>query len=192
MTYSVNVMTPYDIVGISPLFARGDMVIRHSKPEDLPYIRHLQRQESYALGWIPEQIMERVWGVKGHRFSGWILLCEVNLQPVGFVFAAPGATPPYLGRIYQCAVQEDARREEYGTFLIDCIEGLAKKTKTSGFQLRCASELPANYFWQRLGYRPERVVKPGERVGDSPRVVRRCLNLLVKRWRQELWEVRGP
>jgi len=161
--------------------ARADMVIRTSLPSDLPYIRHLGKQESFALGWIPEQIYERVWGVRFPPFTGWLLLCEVNLDPVGFCFAAPAHRPPFYGRIYQLAVQKDARRFQYGSFLADISHRLIMKAGGNGTTLRCAADLPANKFWQALGWDEEQRIPVGSRVGDSPRTTKRELIQRVKR-----------
>lgn len=161
---------------MSEYFSRKDMLIRDAISADLKYIRCLQKQESFALGWIPEQIFERVWQTnpKLARYSGWILLCEVNLQPVGFVFCTPHSQSQY-GRIYQLAVQEDARRYEYGTFLADIAHQLVCK-HGSGTVLRCAAELPANHFWEMIGWNLIGIIPEGSRVGDSPRVTRRALH----------------
>ena len=48
---------------------RGDMIIRLTHEADLAYLKMLSKKESFALGWIPHQIYERVWA---GTFSGWI------------------------------------------------------------------------------------------------------------------------
>ena len=156
---------------------RGDMLVRNTTPDALPYLKHLSKQESFALGWIPLQIYERVWS---GTFTGWIILCEVNMSPVGFCFAAPASHPSKAGRIYQLAVQSDARRFDYGTFLADVAEELCRSVFTKAISCRCATELPSNTFWQMLGYRKVNTVGIGASVGDSPRQVRRPLNLYLK------------
>jgi GNAT superfamily N-acetyltransferase len=175
---------------------RGDMVIRDSIPTDLPYIRSLQRQESFALGWIPEQIMHRVWqdghpSGKMNEFSGWLLLCEVNRDPVGFCFAAPAFKAPFYGRIYQLAVQADARRYQYGTFLADVAHELIAKTGANGTTLRCAFDLPANFFWEALGYKLIGIIPEGSKVGDGPRKVRRALHKRLKLSTNTLFSIEG-
>ena len=176
--------------------ARGDMIIRDSIPSDLPYIRSLQKQESFALGWIPEQIMHRVWqdghpSGKMNAFSGWLLLCEVNGDAVGFCFAAPAYKAPFYGRVYQLAVQSDARRYQYGTFLADVAHELITKEGANGTTLRCAFDLPANFFWEALGYSLIGIIPEGAGVGDSPRKVRRALHKRLKLANQSLFPIEG-
>ena len=160
--------------------ARGDMVIRDALPNDWPYIQWLTRQESYALGWLPRQWFDRVWGLHPKAFRAWILLCEVNRDAVGYCAVSPAFKPPYYGRIYQMAVQADARRHEYGTFLADVAHRLVIQNGGNGTTLRCASELPANQFWDALGFHLIDVIPVGASVGDSPRVVRRQLDKRMK------------
>ena len=112
------------------------------------------------------------------NFSGWILLCEVNLEPVGFCFCAPRSSSQY-GRIYQLAVQSDARRYQYGTFLADTAHALICKNG-SGTTLRCREDLPSNFFWKAIGWDLIGVIPAGSGVGDSPRTTRKALNKRLK------------
>jgi GNAT superfamily N-acetyltransferase len=173
-----------------------DLVLRLSTPKDLPYIKKLSKEESLALGWIPQSMYERVWA---GTFSGWITLCEVRGDPVGFCFAAPAykpstRTPPFYGRIYQLAVQADARRYEYGMFLADNAYERVVQAGGNGITLRCACELPANDFWAVLGWRIVEVIEVGSRVGDSPRKTRRPLYRRVKdvQDKEEVFAARLP
>lgn len=158
-----------------------DLVLRLAHPGDKPYIKSLSRQESFALGWIPDTMYDRVW--QG-TFSGWILLCTVRQQPVGFCFAAPAYKPktrfpPFYGRIYQLSVQADARRFEYGTALADAAHRLIM-ANGDGTTLRCACDLAANWFWGALGWEIISILAVGNRVGDSPRKTRRPLYVRLR------------
>lgn len=65
---------------------------------------------------------------------------------------------------------------EYGTFLADISHELIISHGAFGTTLRCASELPANRFWELLGWHLIDIIPEGASVGDSPRKVRRQLD----------------
>lgn len=156
------------------------MVVREATASDWLYIQWLTRQESFALGWLPKQWFERVWGLHPSAFRAWILIAEVNNDPIGYCAVSPAFKPPYYGRIYQLAVQADARRYQYGTFLADVADGLVRGSGGRGTTQRCASDLPANQFWEMLGYKLIDIIPVGASVGDSPRQVRRQLDKRLK------------
>jgi len=69
-----------------------------------------------------------------------------NEDRVGFIYSA--ANFAGVTKIYQVAVQDDARRLEIGTALVDAV------TDVNGWllSLRCRENLPAIQFWQDLGF----------------------------------------
>jgi hypothetical protein len=164
------------------------MEISDALPLDMPYLRKLQKEESFALGWIPEQIFDRVWA---GTFSGWILICRVNQDPVGFCFCAPAYKAPFYGRIYQPAVQADARRYDYGTFLADTAHSLITDSGAQGTTLRCAHDLPSNFFWDAMGWKLLGIIPEGSSVGDSPRKTKRALHKRLKVCMDSLFQIEG-
>jgi hypothetical protein len=52
------------------------------------------------------------------------------------------------------AIQEDVRRVEYGSALVDVVAEFCREFSRSGISLRCRIDLGANSFWQALGFSP--------------------------------------
>ncbi len=72
---------------------------------------------------------------------------------------------PATIRIYQIAVQDDARRVFHGTGMIS---RLIYHAQTNGFTrlgLWCATDLPANMFWRALGFTQDKTRVGGDKDG---------------------------
>ena len=98
---------------------KGDLIVRTSTKDDQIYIDTLQKDNSYAVGFIQKTIWDKY--VFGGERNFMVLTCEKNKQNVGYCLVTPGKSIGSFAKIQQIAVQEDARRLEYGTMLIDAI-----------------------------------------------------------------------
>ena len=115
--------------------------------EDLKYLDALRKKNGEAVGFIPMQRYEME--VNGER-HGSIYLSWDNGDPTGFVYAT------HSGRgtthIQQIAVQEDARRMERASALLEAATADGEKRMSWLTSLRCADDLDANEFWAALGF----------------------------------------
>lgn len=134
----------------SVLKARGDLLVRTSSPVDVSYVDHLQRKEAHAVGFIQRTIWDRY--VFGGERSFVVMVCEKNGDRVGYLLLTPGRTPMSYAKIQQIAVQQDARRLEYGTLLIDAVRDFCEQFCRLGVTLRCRVDLESNHFWRALGF----------------------------------------
>lgn len=107
------------------------------------FLDHLQRENSHALGFLPFQALEQAITL------GRVLLCYENDEPAGYCIHGPSKRH---SKIYQVCVAEDARRIEHGTALIEAVRSLAMRANAHDLILHCADDLPANSFWQELGF----------------------------------------
>ena len=122
------------------------MLIEPATLEDISYLCHLQRLEARGadgLGFVPRTAYE---DTINQARGGQILVATENEDRVGFIYSA--ANSAGVTKIYQVAVQDDARRLEIGTALVDSV------TDVNGWllSLRCRENLPAIQFWQDLGF----------------------------------------
>ena len=121
---------------------------------DIGYICGLQRIEARgadSLGFIPRGAYEDE--VEGRR-SGDVLVGVENGDLVGFIYATHNVAG--VTRVQQVAVQDDARRLEIGTQLVDAVTG----ENDWLLSLRCRENLPAVEFWRNLGFEVQGVDRP--------------------------------
>ena len=123
---------------------------------DLPYIEHLRHKESEAIGFIPVQRYEME--ITGAR-HGLILVAKENDDYVGFLYATRNNAG--VTHIQQVVIQEDARRKERASALVDA----AVREIDWLVSLRCASELDAVHFWESIGFELDTVVGPKPAYG---------------------------
>lgn len=108
------------------------------------YIEQLARSEYEAIGFIPRPRLEQ------YSARGQILMAQENDENAGFLVF--GAGWPTL-RVYQACIQYDARRREHGASLVQRLIAEAQRRGCYLISLWCADDLPANDFWQALGFR---------------------------------------
>jgi len=113
---------------------------------DIKYIDWLRAKESEALGFIPKVRYEME--IMGER-GGDILLAKENDDLVGFAYITYGSLS---AKIQQIVLQEDARRMERATGLVDEISRRAVIRGCAEIGCRCAEDLEANAFWNTLGF----------------------------------------
>lgn len=136
-------------------------MVRTSKASDWKFVDKLQKENSEAVGFIQDTIWSKyVWG--GER-NFVVLICEMNLDPVGYVLMTPGRGAETYGKIQQIAVRQDARRLEYGTALINVARQFCHEFSRAGFTLRCRVDLESNHFWNALGFEKYGTWEKGKR-----------------------------
>src|SRR5947209_1089728 len=90
---------------------------------DLPYVVHLQKRHSTAVGFLPRAALEEKIRL------GRIWLATENDEPAGFLHHGSLARPEV--RIFQAAVQYDAQRRHHGMALVN---DLLSRASASGAQ----------------------------------------------------------
>jgi GNAT superfamily N-acetyltransferase len=124
--------------------------VRTSTILDIPLIDKLQKENSYAVGFIQKTIWDRY--VFGGERNFVVLICEANNDAVGYVLITPGKAVYKYAKIQQIAVRNDARRLHYGTALLSVCRDFCETFGRIGFTLRCRQDLESNHFWKALGF----------------------------------------
>ena len=91
---------------------KQDITVRTSTIKDMLLVDKLQKENSYAVGFIQKTVWEDyVWGGKRNFV---VLICEANSDAVGYVLFTPGRKAYTYAKLQQIAVRDDARRLKYG------------------------------------------------------------------------------
>lgn len=109
------------------------------------FLDHLQSENSHALGFLPFEALRQAIEL------GRVFLCYENDDPAGYLIHGPAKKH---SKIYQVCVAEDARRIEHGTALVEAFHRVCLAADAHDLTLHCAEDLPANRFWQELGFEP--------------------------------------
>ena len=141
------------------LWQNGDLMVRNASYRDASIIDKLQRDNSYAVGFIQQTIWDKY--VFGGERNFFVLIVEANHDPVGYTLITPGRGMGSYLRIQQIAVRDDARRLHYGHALMSVIERFAREQQRAGARLRCRADLDSNHFWRAMGFTVEGVVTKG-------------------------------
>ena len=137
----INILYKDDIANIS---------VRTSTIKDMLLVDKLQKENSYAVGFIQKTIWEDyVWGGKRNFI---VLICEANNDAVGYVLITPARGSYKYAKIQQICVRNDARRLYYGKALIEVCRDFCETFARIGFTLRCRTDLDSNLFWKNLGF----------------------------------------
>ena len=123
--------------------------VRTSCITDLPLIDKLQKENSYAVGFIQRTIWDKY--VFGGERNFVVFICEANDDAVGYVLITPNHPLGYA-KIQQIAIRNDARRLHYGAALLDVGRQFCETFNRIGFTLRCRADLESNCFWKALGF----------------------------------------
>lgn len=99
--------------------------------------------DGHALGWMPKMAYDQALD------AGRIITVWRNADLVGFIVF--GIRLREL-KIFQTWVRKDARMIENGRALVHDLKKKATATQCVRLSLWCADDLPANQFWQRLGF----------------------------------------
>ena len=127
-----------------------NILVRTSTIKDMLLIDKLQKENSFAVGFIQKTIWESY--VFGGQRNFIVLICEANNDAVGYVLITPGLGQYRYAKIQQICIRNDARRLHYGTALLDVCRQFCNKFDRMGFTLRCRTDLDSNNFWKALGF----------------------------------------
>src|SRR4051794_11982696 len=119
--------------------------VRPATPSDLAYVVKLQKAHGDALGFIPRAAL----AYKIERCR--VHLALENGEPAGYLHHGSMASEEV--RIFQAAIQYDARRRHLGLALVDDLLRRASGAGAQAVSLRCLSQLEANDFWRAAGFR---------------------------------------
>lgn len=144
---------------ISVLYVNGDLTVRNATEIDIAFIDKLQRDNSYAVGFIQRTVWDDY--VFGGKRNFVVFICEKNDDTVGYVLVTPGRAAGSYVRIQQIAVRDDARRLDYGSALVSVVRAFCEDYGRAGARLRCRADLESNSFWRALGFRLYGVWKKG-------------------------------
>ena len=137
--------------GISNLlYSDGDLTVRTANATDRAFIDKLQKDNSYAVGFIQSTIWDKY--VFGGERNFVVFICEKNSDMVGYILLTPGRGNLSYAKIQQIAVREDARRLDYGSALIAVVKDFCNTFDRIGVTLRCRTDLESNKFWKALGF----------------------------------------
>lgn len=145
-------LSPFECASgiIRVLYQSGDLLVRNSCMMDWKFVDKLQKENSYAVGFIQRTVWDKyVWG--GER-NFTVLICEKNHDSVGYILLTPGNKELGYAKIQQIVVRNDARRLDYGTALLTVAKEYCNLLNVSGFSLRCRVDLESNKFWEGLGF----------------------------------------
>jgi ribosomal protein S18 acetylase RimI-like enzyme len=116
------------------------------------FVESEQKKNRESLGFLPRQAIATY---AEHR---QIIPATANGQLVSYCIlfdGQPGARPkrdPYDLRIYQLCTDFDARRLAHATHLMNQVYEHAIATGFRRIRLFCADDLPANDFWNTIGF----------------------------------------
>lgn len=103
----------------------------------------LAKKNVEALSFLPRpRLLE-------YAVRGQLMVETENGEPCGFLVFGNGW--PYL-KVYQVAIEYDARRREHGMALIARLVEKAKERGCHAISLWCANDLEANAFWEAAGF----------------------------------------
>jgi len=125
--------------------APSNPLVTPATEADLAYVVSLQKRHADALGFIPRMaLLEKI-------SLNQITLARENGDPAGFLHHGSLTRPEV--RVFQAAIQYDARRRHLGMALVDDLVERAADAGAKGISLRCLSFLEANQFWRAAGFR---------------------------------------
>lgn len=123
--------------------------LRTASISDLKFIDHLQRKFANALGWLPNQALERLIGMQV------IYTALENDEPAGYIVSRRRLRwQPKMRSITQAAVAMDAQRRHHGLALLSRIAAEAQADGLQAIQACCAVGLESNEFWHAAGFMP--------------------------------------
>lgn len=134
---------------VNILYQQGDLLVRNATIKDMLVIDKLQKDNSYAVGFIQHTVWERY--VFGGERNFVVFVCEKNNDEVGYILITPGHMGQPI-KIQQIAVREDARRLDYGSALLAVVREFCRIFGRTGATLRCRTDLESNHFWKALGF----------------------------------------
>lgn len=128
-----------------PCGAAAAADVRAAVDADLAYVVDVQKRHGDALGFLPRAALAEKIAL------GRVHLALENGAPAGFLHH--GSLAAREVRVFQAAIQYDARRRHLGLALVDDLLGRAAAAGARGVSLRCLTDLDANHFWRAAGFR---------------------------------------
>jgi len=116
------------------------------KMDDIKFVRRLMKENSEALGFIPLSALEKAYD------ESRLLVYSENNERIGYLLFGPIKNGKDV-TIWQICVNEKKRKMGFGKKLFNQFHKLAIETGAKGIRLRCADDLPANYFWKSLSFK---------------------------------------
>lgn len=139
-----------------------DPIIHQVQPDDLLFVTDLAAKWTDEIGWLPRPALEFYAANQG------VLTVAENGQDAGFiVFCRAVKETPRVARIYQAAICYDLQRRHLGAALVREALQAATLAGAKGVYLWCADELPANDFWQAMGFHSPAAKIGGKRRGRT-------------------------
>jgi len=132
------------------LYIKDDLTVRTATEADRNFIDKMQKENSYAVGFIQATVWDKY--VFGGERNFVVFICEKNGDMVGYVLLTPGRKAYTYAKIQQIAVREDARRLDYGSALVSVVQDFCNTFDRIGVTLRCRVDLESNKFWRSLGF----------------------------------------
>lgn len=108
------------------------------------FVEDLRSREAYCLGFIPASSYPAA--IARHR----LIVALENDEPCGFVLWAKRKTKL---RFHQTAVVAELRRLKHATDIVTAALNTVEGRTSRSIGLRVARDLPANAFWQSIGFR---------------------------------------
>lgn len=134
------------------------LTIHRATQDDAAYCVRLMKRSTDYLGFLPKDAL------KEHIDYNHVLIAKYDGSPLGYaVHGAPAKKLWSATRIFQLAVEPIIWRNTIGTHLVRRIAEQAHRTCTATLSLRCRDGIPANAFWQALGFKMEHLELGGLR-----------------------------
>lgn len=125
---------------------------------DWPFLRSLQAKNSNTLGFLPREAVGRFVD------SGDVILGRLNDDAAGYVLGTLSQSDePGVAKVFQAAVELDARRESVGRELVEEFVRRAVAAGSSAVRLWCTHDNPAGLdFWAACGFEPVAIRQGGK------------------------------
>jgi len=143
----------------------SDCVLRLAGRDDVPTLMLLVDGERLALGVVPRSTL-----LSGTE-RGEIWVAETAGEVVGFCHVYRRRDG--IVTIYHLAVAPEARRQGVGRRLVEIAIADGRRCGAHVLRARCPEDLPANAFYERLGF-----VRAGTEAGKRRRLIVWELSLL--------------
>lgn len=121
--------------------------LRIATAHDAKFVRHLQKQHSEALGFLPGAAID------SYLAAGRVLLGQENAMNAGYILGRPQMRyDPRIAPITQAAVAMDLKRRHLGLEMVDAWCTAAFLDGKECVQCWCADDLDARLFWPAVGF----------------------------------------
>jgi len=134
--------------GLLTVSPRRAVSVRVATMADLPFLDAMQKQHGRALGYFPTKQFE------GYIEMNAVLVAHDGAEHVGYIISRDRYLKrDELGVVYQVCVKGGDQRKLVGATLVrEVFNRSAYGCKL--YCCWCAQDLPANYFWESMGFVP--------------------------------------